>query len=67
MLASYASHSPVYFIDNYIYIKIYFNFMCVCVCAPHVHRCLWRAEDNVVSPGTVVTCSCELPDMSAEN
>lgn len=66
MLASYASHSPVYFIDNYICIKIYFNLVCVYV--HHMCADVYGGQKTMLYPLELpVTCSCELPDMSAEN
>lgn len=48
MLASYASHNPVYFIDNYIYIKIYFNFLCVCV--HHMYTGVYGGQKTMLYP-----------------
>lgn len=34
--------------------------------APHVQRYLQRPEENVESPGTRVTCGCDLSYMDAD-
>lgn len=39
--------------------------MCMCGHMSHVGGCLWRAEEDVQSPGAGGTGGCELPQMDA--
>lgn len=40
----------------FMYVSV---FVCMCICVLHV--CLWRLAENIGSPGTGVTVSCEPP------